>query len=179
MRSKWLYPGMYAYAAALIGLGSLVYHASMVFPAQVADILGMYLLSTFVLLYNLSRAFKLKGWMFFGSYLGINIVLGVISTVWPVSRRPIFVGLLVLILLSELLARRMVSTHLSLKMLLATSVSLVIACVAWLLDTNGVVCQPDSWLQLHSLWHFGMAAAIWFLYLYYRSEKPVLEKMES
>lgn len=178
MRSQWLYPGIYAYAAALIGLGSMLYHASMVFHAQVADILGMYLLSTFMVLYNLSRAFKLKGWLFFGSFIGTNIALGIISTVWPVSRRPIFIAILVLILLSELLARRMVSSHLSTKMLLAALISLITACVSWLLDTNGIVCAPGSWLHLHSLWHIGMAAAIWFLYLYYRSERPALKERE-
>jgi len=172
MRSQWLYPGIYAYAATLIGLGSMLYHASMVFHAQVADILGMYLLSTFMMLYNLSRAFKLKGWAFFGSFVGINIALGIISTAWPVSRRSIFIAILVLILLSELLARRMVSAHLSLKVLVAALASLMVACASWLLDTNGIICMPDSWLQLHSLWHIGMAATIWFLYLYYRSERP-------
>lgn len=178
MRSRWIYPGMYAYAAALIGLGSMLYHASMVFTAQVADILGMYLLSTFMVLYNLSRAYKLKGRTFFGSFVGINIALGIVSTAWPVSRRPIFIAILVLILLSETLARKMVSSHLSMNMLLAALASLVIACVSWLLDTNGIFCLPDSWMQLHSLWHIGMASAIWFLYLYYRSEQPTLKKIE-
>jgi hypothetical protein len=177
MRSHWIYPGIYAYAAALIGLGSMFYHASMVFTAQVADILGMYLLSTFMALYNLSRVFKLKGWEFFGSYVGINIALGVISTAWPVSRRPIFVGILVLILISESLARKMAPSRMSMKMLLPAMAGLVIACVSWLLDTNGIFCSPGSWLQLHSLWHIGMAAAIWFLYLYYRSERPALRKV--
>ena len=176
MRSKWIYPGIYAYAAALIGLGSMLYHASMIFHAQVADVLGMYLLSTFMVLYNLSRILKLKEWMFFGSYLGINLALGIISTLWPASRRPIFIGILALILLSELLARKLVPSRMSLKILLAALASLVVACVSWLLDTNGIVCMPDSWLQLHSLWHIGMAAAIWFLYLYYRSERPATGK---
>jgi hypothetical protein len=93
-----------------------------------------------------------------------------------ISRRPIFIGILVLILLSETLARRMVSSRLSMKMLLAVAASLVVACVSWLLDTTGVVCNSDSWLQLQSLWHVGMAAAIWFLHLYYRSEQPALVK---
>ena len=178
MRSHWIYPGIYAYAAAIIGLGSMFYHGTMIFYGQVADILGMYLLSTFMALYNLSRAFEIKGSTFFASYLGINIALGITSTVWPVSRRLIFIGILVVILVSELLARKMVLARMSVKMLAAALASLVIACAAWLLDINGIFCSPDSWMQLHSLWHIGMAAAIWFLYLYYRSERPILEKMK-
>jgi len=179
MRSQRLYPFIYASAAILIGLGSLVYHASMVFYAQVADILGMYLLSTFMALYNLSRAFKLKGRTFFGAYLSVNLVLGIVSTVWPLSRRPIFVGILIIILLSELLVWKVAPSRKDMKMLLPAMVSLVIACISWLLDTNGIFCLPDSWIQLHSFWHIGMAAAIWFLYQYYRSEQPSLEKVEA
>jgi hypothetical protein len=179
MHSQWIYPGIYSYAAALIGLGSMFYHGTMIFYGQVADILGMYLLSTFMVLYNLSRAFKFKEWTFFGLYVGINIVLGVISTLWPASRRPIFIGILALILLSEIFARKLVLVRMSMKMMIAAFASLVIGCTAWLLDINGIFCAPNSWLQLHSLWHIGMAAAIWFLYLYYRSERPVLEKMGS
>lgn len=176
MRSQWIYPGIYSYTAALIGLGSMFYHGTMIFYGQVADILGMYLLSTFMVLYNLSRIFKLKGWIFFSSYIGINIALGVISTNWPASRRPIFIGILALILLSELMALKMVPARMSVKMLVTALVSLVVACSAWLLDVNMLFCFPNSWMQLHSLWHIGMAAAIWFLYLYYRSEKPALVK---
>ena len=174
--SQWIYPGIYAYAAALIGLGSMFYHGTMIFYAQVADILGMYLLSTFMALYNLSRAFKLKGSVFFGSYLGINTLLGVISTLWPVSRRPMFVCILALILLSELMARKLVPARMSMKMMVVAFASLVLGCTAWLLDVNGLFCLPNSWMQLHSLWHIGMAAAIWFLYLCYRSERPALVK---
>jgi hypothetical protein len=172
MRTQSLYPLVYGLAAVFIGLGSMVYHGTLVFYAQVADILGMYLLSTFMVLYNLSRAYRLKGRVFLGSYLGINLALGIISTAWPEFRRPIFIAVLVLILLTELLARRLVPSQMSVKMLAAALASLVVACGAWLLDVNGILCMPNSWIQLHSLWHIAMAGAIWFLYLYYRSERP-------
>jgi hypothetical protein len=94
----------------------------MVFYAQGIEILGMYLLSTIMDIYILSRAFNMN-----------------------------------------------------IKMLVAALTDLVIACVAWLLDTNGIFCLPHSWMQLHSLWHISMAAAIWFLYLYYRSERSAYD----
>ena len=170
MRTRWIYPATYAYAAALVGTGSMLYHGTMVFYGQVFDILGMYLLSTFMALYNLSRVTKMKGGVFFGLYVTVNLFLGAISTIWPVFRRPIFIGILVVILASELLARKMITAHLNRKMLLAALTSLTIGCIAWILDVNSIFCLPNSWFQLHSLWHIGMAAAIGFLYLYYRSE---------
>jgi hypothetical protein len=179
MRSQWIYPATYAYTASLVGIGSMLYHGTMTFYGQVPDILGMYLLSTFIALYNLSRAFKLKGSIFFGLYVSVNLILGTISTVWPVYRRPIFIGILVVILASELLAWKMVGSRMSRKMLGAALASLFIGCSAWILDVNGLFCMPNSWLQLHSVWHVAMAAAIGFLYLYYRSEKPGTLEMKS
>jgi hypothetical protein len=177
MRSQWIYPATYAYTATLVGIGSIFYHGTMAFYGQVLDILGMYLISTFMALYNLSRAFKLKGSTFFGFYVGINIILGYISTTKPELRRPIFIGILVVILASELLARKMVQSRMSRKMLGAALISLVIGCSAWVLDVNGFFCMPNSWLQLHSTWHIAMAAAIGFLYLYYRSERPIPDNL--
>jgi hypothetical protein len=179
IRSQWIYPAIYAYTTALVGTGSMFYHGTMVFYGQVFDILGMYLLSTFMALYNLSRVLKMRGATFFGLYGVVNIVLGTISTVWPEFRRPIFIGILVIILASELLARKMITAQMSRKMLAAALISLIIGCIAWILDINLAFCMPNSWLQLHSIWHIGMAAAIWFLYLYYRSEQPILSKKKS
>ena len=173
MRSQWIYPAIYAYTAALVGFGSMLYHGTMVFYGQVLDILGMYLISTFMALYNLARAYKLKSGTFFGLYAGINIILGILSTAWPVFRRPIFISILIIILVSELLARKMAKSQLSQKMLAAALISLIVGCSAWLLDVNSLFCIPNSWLQLHSIWHIAMAAAIGFLYLYYRSEEPI------
>jgi len=58
-----------------------------------------------------------------------------------------------------------------LRMLLVAFIGLAGSCVAWILDLTGRVCNPSSWLQLHSLWHLGMAVAVGFIYLYYRSER--------
>lgn len=176
MRAQWIYPAIYVYTAALVGAGSMIYHGTMVFYGQVSDILGMYLLSTFMALYNLSRLTKMKGGVFFGLYVTVNLFLGAISTIWPAFRRPIFIGILAVILASELLARKRIAAQMSRKMLGAALISLCIGCIAWILDTNGIFCLPNSWLQLHSLWHIGMAAAIGFLYLYYRSERPGFPK---
>jgi hypothetical protein len=75
MRTRWIYPAIYAYTAALVGTGSMFYHGTMVLYGQGLDILGMYLLSTFMALYNLSRVLKMRRATFFGVYGMVNIVL--------------------------------------------------------------------------------------------------------
>ncbi|MBN1302798.1 MAG: ceramidase domain-containing protein [Anaerolineales bacterium] len=178
MRSQWIYPAVYSYMAVLIGLGSMFYHSSLILYGQVADILSMYLLSTFMTLYNLSRAWKIKGWQFFWLYLAINLVLGYLSTTLPEYRRQIFVGILVTILLSEVVVRIQSNTRMNMPSFWAALGSLAVGCTAWILDITGAFCMPNSWLQLHALWHIGMASAIWFVYLYYRSEQPGLVQLQ-
>ena len=39
------------------------------------------------------------------------------------------------------------------------------------LDATGAVCWPDSWLQLHAVWHVLAGACLGCLYLYYRWEE--------
>ena len=39
----------------------------------------------------------------------------------------------------------------------------------WILDRQRVVCEPDSLLQGHAVWHILTAVSIFFVYLYYRS----------
>ena len=57
------------------------------------------------------------------------------------------------------------------KLMIAVMASFLIGCLAWIMDITGMICKADSWIQLHGIWHIAMAAAIWFLYLYYRSER--------
>lgn len=172
MSSHWIYPLTYGTTAVLVGVGSMFYHSSLIFYAQVLDILGMYLLASFMALYNLSRILKFNKRTFFSLYLGVNLALGYISSVYPVTRRPIFIAILVIILASELHARLKVPSGMNIKILAWAFISLGIGCSAWILDIKKAICLPDSWLQLHSLWHIGMAGAIGFIFLYYRSEKP-------
>ena len=44
----------------------------------------------------------------------------------------------------------------------------VVAVVAWIVDSKGWVCAPQSVLQLHALWHVSTAAALLAWGAYYR-----------
>jgi hypothetical protein len=63
---------------------------------------------------------------------------------------------------------------------LYASVSLVITALTFfILDPMKVGCNPDSFFQLHSMWHILNALAIFYLYLYIRSENYQPEKDEK
>jgi len=173
MRHKFVYPAVYGIVTILIGMGSIFYHMSLAFAGQVVDVLSMYLLTSFMLLYNLSRTRRMGNGAFVGLYLLLNVLLGYISIRVPVLRRYIFVVLLVAVLTSELIVRRKRRPRMNEAFLVAAIASLVMACSAWILDVSRVVCAPDSLLQGHAMWHVFMAAVIGWMYLYYRSELDI------
>jgi hypothetical protein len=171
MVAHWVYPVTYGVAAILIGLGSMIYHSSLAFFGQVFDVLAMYLLTSFMVMYNLSRLRRVRAGVFFGVYLLANVALGYASIRWPVSRRYIFVLLLLSVLASEVFVRRGCRSRGDGAYFTAALASLALACTAWVLDITRAVCAPDGWLQAHALWHVFMAAAIGCVYFYYRSEE--------
>jgi hypothetical protein len=173
MRHKFVYPAVYGVVTILIGIGSIFYHMSLAFAGQVMDIISIYLLTSFMLLYNLSRMRRMGNRAFVGLYLLSNVLLGFISIRVPVLRRYIFLALLVAVLVSEVVIRRKRRPRMKVVFMVAALVSLVLGCTAWILDVSRVVCAPDSWLQGHAMWHVFMAAVIGFMYLYYRSELDI------
>jgi hypothetical protein len=170
MRTRPVYPIVYGIATILIGIGSIFYHMSLAFAGQVLDVLSMYLLTSFMLLYNLSRMRRMRSGTFVVCYLLLNVAVGYISIRLPVLRRYLFLALLLAVGVSKLVVRRKRRPRMTMAFLYAGLVSLVMACAIWILDVTRVVCAPGSWFQGHAMWHVLMAALIGFMYLYYRSE---------
>lgn len=170
MRTEPIYPTVYATATILVGVGSFFYHLSLAFVGQVIDVISMYLVTAFILLYNLARLTPMDDNTFSGAYILVNLLLGYLSVRWPVLRRYIFVALLLGTLLSEVVLRRKLKRRLNATYLVVALVCLFAALACWILDITGVVCAPESAFQGHALWHVLMAGVIWLIYLYYRSE---------
>jgi hypothetical protein len=170
MRTQFAYPAVYGIATLLIGMGSVFYHSSLVFAGQTVDVISIYLLTSFMVIYSLFRAGWTSPKAFVATYLPLNIALGYVAINWPVSRRYIFIVLLLAVLVCEAIVRR--RTHLTAKrsFLYVALVNLVAACACWIVDITGTVCLPNSWFQAHAMWHILIAATIGFVYLYYRSE---------
>jgi hypothetical protein len=172
MRTHFVYPAVLGVATALIGLGSVIYHSSMTFIGQSMDVISIYLLLGFMLVYNLSRvrARGMRSGVFVGVYVFLNGVLTLMAVRWPVSRRYIFVALILAILVTEAVIRRTRRPVMSQPLFYAALGSLALACFAWILDVTRVICWPDSWFQAHAMWHVLTAAAAGLVYLYFRSE---------
>jgi Ceramidase len=165
---------VYGIAIVVIGLGSAFYHASLTFAGQFADLMGMYLLACFILLYNVSRLTAFNGKTFVLAYLAFNFVLAYVLLEFPALRRYIFGVIVVAALWPEYRVRTQKKPQINGFFLHAAWWTLVAAFVIWTLDITKVFCNPNSWLQGHALWHVLGALAAGLLYLYYRSENAEL-----
>lgn len=164
------YATTYGVALLLIGLGSTFYHASLTFVGQFFDVMGMYLLATFVLLYNLDRWRAMPKKSFVLMYLAANLILAYLLIEVPVLRRWIFGAILLAALAPEFLRRQQRQVDIQTKYLRAALATMLTAFIIWILDYTRILCDPNSWLQGHALWHLLGAQAAGYLYLYYRSE---------
>ena len=165
-----VYSSLFGAACILIGAGSAFYHASLTFAGQFADVFGMYLIGTFVLLYAVARRGSISPGAAATAYAGLNAALA--ASLWfvPAARRYLFAILVLAALGFEVRGRRR-SGSLAEPRYFARAVGLLAAGFGiWILDINRIVCRPESVLQGHAAWHLLGGASTVCIYLYYRSE---------
>lgn len=168
------YPALFGAALILTGLGSAFYHASLTFVGQFFDVMGMYFIASFIMLYNISRLKTLSGKNFVITYLLLNVLLAFLLIKYPVLRRYIFGAMIFATLWPEYRLRQTRKLLINNFFLKTAWGTLTLAFLIWTLDLTKILCNPTSWLQGHALWHLLGALAGGFLYLYYRSENAPL-----
>jgi hypothetical protein len=161
---------VYVFSLLLIGLGSAFFHASLSFVGQFFDLMGMYLLITFVILHNLARFQKLPVLGFAGWYIAFNLLLAVGLIELPEWRRHFFGGLVLAAVPLELWPRQRRRLKPKRIYLALALVMFALAFLIWVLDLTRVICEPRSWLQGHAAWHVLGAGAAGLLFIYFRSE---------
>jgi hypothetical protein len=161
--------GRVAVAVSLVGVGSAFFHATLTFWGQTADVLGMYLVATFLLLESIAKSTQWSTRRHDALFWGGNAVLLAVLIGVPELRRYLFAALVGAILWSEWRHRRLSraseSTAPPMVAPLASAVGvLAVGFAVWVLDITRVVCAPDSPWQGHALWHLCGALSTWLAY---------------
>jgi dihydroceramidase len=156
--------------AIIIGVGSAMLHATLTLWGQFADVLGMYLLGAFTLVWAVKR------WRGLGArsavLLYVLVAGGLVASLWlwPETRRWLFAVLLVVAVGIEWWLARPLRGGVRGELLLLGLAANLLAFAIWILDQTRTVCAPESLWQGHAAWHLLGAVAVAFSFAYYRSE---------
>jgi hypothetical protein len=158
---------LFGVSIIITGLGSAFMHMSMTFIGQFFDVVGMYLISVFIVMYAFRNLPKYSVKLFAPLYIVINGAL-IWSLIYaPTLRRNLFLALILLGLVLEYFCNRKQNGYTP-DMLLAAASSLALAYIIWQLDNHrGMFFPQTGFLQGHALWHLGGAIACGLIYLHY------------
>jgi hypothetical protein len=169
-----LHPTCYAVVTALLGPGSMALHASGTRWGGRVDVISMYLFIALVIVYGMSRWLPL-GRGAFVAYAALAAALSATKLWLSVSSDWLFGGLVGAAGANvAILVRARPDLRYDGRFLLAAVALFGAAFAIWLPSlSGGPLCDPDSWLQGHAVWHVLCAGAAGCLYLYLRSERRI------
>lgn len=170
LRTQPAYATLYGIMAIAIGAGSFFYHASLSRVGEWFDLMGMYALTGFLVLYNLARLRALTGKLFGAFYLALLAALGlglILANDWQqVYMAALVVGALVLEGL--VLAKR--HPQVRWRYLAGGVGCFAVGALFWANSAPGEWCGRLGPIPPHAVWHTLSAIAAGLLFLYYRSE---------
>jgi hypothetical protein len=154
----------------VIGIFSGIYDASFKFNAQILDLLAMFSLVNFLLVFNL---YKLKiinklGALILALVFELIYLAGILSLEGS-SGRIIFGLFVVGVILSEfvIFKKRLISNF---KYFLIALITFLIGFGIWTLDASQLLCSPIEWLNGRAIYHYITAITIYYLYLHNRKK---------
>lgn len=161
-------------AAVIVGIGSVLLHATLTLWGQFFDVLGMYLISAFFLISALAKWRNIPDQRAAIYYALLCATLVLLLIAMPEVRRWLFGVLLILAIILELAFARPLRLQVRTGYYVFGLIANIVAFTIWNLDQNNQLCAPDSLFQGHALWHLLGALGLWFAFLYYRSERRPL-----
>lgn len=162
---------LFTLSIVIIGVGSAFFHASLTLVGQFFDVFGMYLLTSFMLVYALTRLFTWHYGITIFTYVLANVFLSGLLIEVPETRRYAFAVVLLLAIIFEIVVRRLRAPQIEVWWWNSGLLLFLIGYVIWIFDNTKLLCNPDSLLQGHSIWHILGAVAVFCLFRYYHSEQ--------
>ena len=162
----------FGFTAVIIGVGSMLLHATLTLWGQFADVVGMYLLGSFNLAYALTRWRDLRRPTAVTIYVALCVVLIGLLWIAPETRRWLFAVVLITAIVVELALARPKRPGITVSWFVVGFIANAVALAIWILDNSRKLCAPDSLWQGHAAWHLLGAVAVACSYRYFLSERP-------
>lgn len=151
----------------IVGIGSGLFHASGTFMFEFLDLLGMFLISGLLVVYNLQRLAGLSPLATYSVYSVMTTLSLIGMLIWRPAGIPIFAAQIALALTFEVLMHLRRDT-VNYKEFMKFVGTFVVSFGFWGADISGAWCNPDNhWINGHAIWHLLDAVAIYFVYTYY------------
>ena len=163
----------------VLGAGSFAMHATNTALGGFLDLFGMFLLSSFVSSYAITRWFKLSGLGFSVMFIlsvsiGSYIKLTSNDEIYLLMEAPSlwFAIQLTVAIIFEVMLRYMRKIEINEWLGWASVFTILIAFVIWNLSRTqeSILCDPHLWLQGHAVWHILDAVGACFVFLFYTTE---------
>ncbi|MFX0092394.1 MAG: ceramidase domain-containing protein [Candidatus Hodarchaeota archaeon] len=170
---------LYAFITIFIGVGSMMYHASLTSYGGFLDEYAMVLYMAFLIIYTIIRLAKQTEKGFITIYVPTILILAYIMIAGLVSGVLIFTVMVAVAFFLELFLqiaiRRLKSfkwIYRDWKWLAMGFGTFLLGFIVWLFTNAGdPLCFPYSWFQGHAIWHIAVGLATYFLFIYARTEK--------
>lgn len=162
---------LFGLTAIAVGLGSVLLHATLTLWGQFYDVLGMYLVASFMLVSGLSRWLRIPDRTAIALYVILCGVLVAVLIAEPEVRRWLFAVELIAAITVEMAFARPRRPGVVVRYYLLGILAKAVAFTIWNLDQHGIVCAPTSLIQGHAIWHLLGATSIFLTFSYYRSER--------
>ena len=161
------------WVAIVTGIGSFFYHASETWIGAIADYLGMYLGSTYMLTMNVHRYFNWTPGLRSLIYWSALVLLLSSMIFAPTLSRFVYGSAAAISCIglegAIFLRNRGTPRQANYRWLFIVWVLFVFAYGVWMLDESRIVCDPQNhYFNGHALWHVLNALSLYCLFLYYR-----------
>lgn len=158
----------------IVGITSLIYHASNNFFTQFLDFIGMYVFVCLMFSLNLWRLGKLNSKSFPKAYWGQVASFGVLTVIgwrvgFPIQALVLVIGIGIVVTEIMLWKRNPETQY---KFFLGAIFAVLFA-VSWsILDVTRTFCNPHNhFVQGHAIWHLFSAFGLWLAYKFYEQFK--------
>lgn len=161
---------------------STFFHASLIHVASKMDYSSVYSLSLFPLMYYSHRVWLLlEGVDSHAKHPRSTRTLIIIFTILYVvlnffipdgTGKYVVLALILFLIVFGLVIETKDPGRTNKRYLTVSAVCIAIAVMFFAMDVYKLLCNPESILQPHSLWHFFAGTASFYFYMYIRSEKP-------